>query len=409
MTSAGSWGREERPDGSFAGNAGMLQLNSVLWSCVAFRVSVFSQMRFAFRRLRNGRPAGLFSTPALAPLARPWATGTTQDLLARMMLDVDLAGNAFVTRRPNGQLRRVRPDWVTVIAGVRGPAGDPAMLGDGWDLDAELLGFFYDPPSGRPEILMPDQVAHFAPMPDPLGFFRGMSWITRLWREIRADDEATIFKSSYWKNAATPNFGIVFDKSILPDKLERFKALIETQHKGALNAFKTLYLGGGANVVPIGNNLHDSDLRNVMGKGETRIANAAGIHPTVLGLSEGLSGSSLNAGNYSQARRATADNTLWPLWRNAVGCLANIVDVPGDAELWFDITDVPFLRQDRMDVATIQEKQAAAMRSLVDSGWKPETVRDAVDAEDWALMTHTGIPSIQVQQVEGGGTVGDGE
>ena len=63
----------------------------------------------------------------------------------------------------------------------------------------------------------------------------------------------------------------------------------------------------------------------------TRLAAAAGIPPVVVGFSEGMQGSSLNAGNYSAARRRMADGTMRPLWRNAARSLATLLNVPDRA------------------------------------------------------------------------------
>jgi hypothetical protein len=74
-------------------------------------------------------------------------------------------------------------------------------------------------------------------------------------------------------------------------------------HAGVANAYKTLYLTAGADATVVGKDLQQLDFKVVQGAGETRIAAAAGIHPVIVGLSEGLAGSSLNAGNFAAARR----------------------------------------------------------------------------------------------------------
>ena len=59
-------------------------------------------------------------------------------------------------------------------------------------------------------------------------------------------------------------------------------------HEGLWNAYKTLYLGGGADAKIIGSNMQQLDFKTVQGHGETRIAAAAGVPPIIVGLSEGL-------------------------------------------------------------------------------------------------------------------------
>ena len=40
---------------------------------------------------------------------------------------------------------------------------------------------------------------------------------------------------------------------------------------------------------------------------------------------------------------------------------------------------------------------ASTIQTLVNSGWKPDSVRDAVLAEDWSLLEHSGLLSVQLQ------------
>src|SRR5262249_6629919 len=138
----------------------------------------------------------------------------------------------------------------------------------------------------------------------------------------------------------------------------------------------------------------------------TRIAAAARVHPVILGFAEGLQGSALNAGNYQSARRMFADGTLRPLWRNAAGSLAPLINVPGGAELSYDDRDIAFLKEDLKDTAQVQSAQAAAMRQLIDAGYEPDSVRDAVDADDWSRLVHTGLYSVQLQPLPPKGSPG---
>jgi phage portal protein BeeE len=378
---------------------GIAKANGPISALMQTRMLVFAEARFQFRQLRNGRPGDLFGTRDLAILERPWTNGTTGDLLARMIQDVDLAGNAFVAKL-GGRLRRLRPDWVTIVSASK---MEPDLYG--LALDAEVIGYFYTPPgSAKETFLVPSQVAHFAPMPDPVFNWRGMSWLTPVLREIAADLAATTHKLKFFQNGATPQVVVSMDANVTPEAFEKFKARMDTLHSGVENAYKTLYVGGGADVTVVGRDLAQLDFKATQGAGETRLASAAGVPAVIVGFSEGLAGSSLNAGNYGQARRRFADGTLRPLWRNAAGSLASIVDVPDSAELWYDDRDIAFLREDRADVAEIQAKQAQTIRQLVDAGYQPDTVVAAVEAEDMTLLRHSGLYSVQLQPPGSGQT-----
>jgi phage portal protein BeeE len=389
-----------------------LKRNGVVFACVALRGRVFSEARFAWQRRDQGRPAEPFTDDRLAPLERPWPGGTTQDLLQRMLLSVDMGGNAYVTRNRRGWLRVLRPDWVTIVRGSNAarPDDDP----DG--IDATLIGYLYQPGgagSGRePVPLKADEVAHFAPDPDPLAMFRGMSWATPVVREIAGDSAMTSHKNKFLENAATPNLVVRLDSSVNPEQFEEFVRKSEAAHAGVWNAYKTMYLGGGADVTVAGSDFKQLDFKTVQGHGETRIAAASGVHPVVVGISEGMQGSSLNAGNYSQARRNVADTLFHPLWRNAAGSLQTIVaDGPdfNSLELVADVRDVPFLRTDEKDAAEVQQKRAGTLNSLIAGGFTPESAVEAVTTGDFQRLEHSGLVSVQLQApgADNGTTDGD--
>jgi phage portal protein BeeE len=376
----------------------VMKRNGPISALMFVRQMVFSEARFQFRQMRSGRPGELFGTQDLAILETPWRNGTTGDLLSRMIQDADLAGNAFFTvvgTGPDERIRRLRPDWVTIVTGSH---DDPDLYGDA--LDGDILGYIYGPRApGSDEgiVLFPEQVAHFAPIPDPEYQFRGMSWLTPIIREIEGDSAATQHKLNFFKNGASPQIVATLDASVKPESFERFKAAFDEGHRGVMNAYKTVFLGGGADVKVVGADLKQLDFKATQGAGESRLAAAAGVPPVIVGFSEGLQGSSLNAGNYAASRRRFADGTLRPLWRQAAGALATLVPAPTGSTLWYDDRDIAFLREDRDAVAKIQAEQAVTIRQLVDAGYEPASVVAAVQAEDRGLLTHTGLFSVQLQ------------
>lgn len=386
--------RQEDVGASFTGMArGAFLGNGVVFACIANRLDLFSEARFMFRRLRASRPADMFGTSELRPLERPWEGGTTGDLLSRMLLHADICGNAYVVRRGN-RLTPLRPDWVTIIGGVEGDA-DATV----WHPDARVLGYAYQeggPGLGKePMVFLPEQVAHFAYRPDPEARFRGVSWLTPIVKEIMADKAMTEHKLKFFENAATPNLAVKLNV----DNLEKFRSFVDAfkkQHEGASNAYKTLFLAAGADVTVVGADMRQLDFKITQGAAETRIAAAAGVPPVVVGLSEGLAAATYS--NYAQARRRFADQTMRPLWRNAAASLANIINVPSDAELWYDDRDISALQEDQQDAATIFNMKAQSYRTLVDGGVDPVSASAAVDAEDITLVKHTGMLSVQLQE-----------
>lgn len=377
--------------------------NGIVFACQLARLSLFTEARFQFQRLNDGRPGDLYGsgygTSALSILERPWVNGSTGELLARMIQDLDLAGNSYIRRTgpmAEPRLERLRPDWVDIILGSNSDL-----------LNAEVIGYLYHR-GGRGNdadgvALAREEVAHWSFLPDPVATYRGMSWLSPILREIRADGAATDHKQKFWDHAATPNMVIKFDPAVDAAKVKLFKEMIEDGHQGYTNAYKNLYLGGGADATVVGADFKQMDFKAVQGAGETRIAAAAGVPPIVVGLSEGLEAATYS--NYAQARRRFADLTVRPLWRSACSALSSIVRVPAGSRLYYDDRDIPALKEDEKDAADIESVKATTIANLVREGFTPESVVDAVMSEDMRLLKHTGLYSVQLQKA--GSTAAD--
>ncbi|MBI1757986.1 MAG: phage portal protein [Actinobacteria bacterium] len=408
LTSAFLTEDKERIENDFAGYVqGAYKSSGVVFACILARMRVFAQARFQWREFTAGRPGNLFGSPELGLLEAPWPTGTTGNLLALAEADASLAGNFYATTAddagrigraatgPGRRITRMRPDWTTLI--VDAPSGDPNGL------DAKVVAFSYEPQVGarrEPEILLPEEVCHYSPVPDPAARWRGMSWLTPVLTEIRADKAATTHKLKFFVNGATPNLAVKFDKDVSPTAFDAFVKRFQESHRGVDAAYETLFLGGGADPVPLSHDFQQLDFKNTQGAGETRVAAAAGVHPVIVGLSEGLAGSALNAGNYDSAKRGFVDGTMRWLWQTAAASFQTLVTPPRPgAVLWYDDRDIPFLRQDARDEAEIQATRARTIRELLDAGYDPDTVVDAVLSGDLRRLSgaHSGLFSVQLQ------------
>lgn len=386
---------QEKPSASFDGYAASIyKANPVVFACSNARMRLFSEARFQFRALREGRPTDrLFGTPALRLLERPWENGTTRTLLARAMQDADIAGN-FYAYRDGQTVKRMRPDWVSIVLGSQREPDDPGLA-----LDAEVLGYVYAPPgaSTTPVALLPEQVCHFAPIPDPQARFRGMSWISTLIPDVMADSASTEHKRRFFENGATVNLVVTFDSPIIKtqEQFDQMVSKFRRGHEGTANAFKTVFLAHGSEATKLGSDMAESAFKEVQGAGETRICMAAAVPPIMVGASEGLAAATYS--NYGQARRAFADLTMRPLWGEIAGAFASIIDVPSDAELWYDDQHISFLQEDERDDADILAVKMQAIRTGVDGGFKPATVVSAVNAGDLSMLEHTDLFSVQLQ------------
>lgn len=377
-------GDGERIENNFAGYvAGGLKSNGIVWTCVLARMLLFSEIRFQWRRQSDRK---LFGSPALSVLENPGNGRSTGELLAQAEVDVSMAGNFYGVRefRPDAILR-LRPDWVEILSAGEGR-------------NERVVAYAYTEGGagdGKPEIIPADEVAHYSPYPDPLGHHRGMSWLTPVLADVRADLGFTKHKSKFIDNAAVIPYAVTY-----PDISEaRFKLVTEAfkkTHEGANNSWRSLHLAGGADVKPLGVDLRALDFKNVQGGGETRICSAARVPAVVAGISEALGGSSLNQGNYGMARRQFGDGFGHPHWRMICAALSKLVTVPAGTDLWYDASEVSFLREDHKDQAEVQSLNASAIRQLVDGGFEPDSVVSAVTSGDLTQLVKTGLVSVQL-------------
>lgn len=420
-----SWGNEERIGVDFERYvANVYQADGVVFACIAARAMVFAQARFLWQRFQNGRPTELFGNGDLAILEQPWPNASTGDLLTVMEQDVSMAGNFFgvvIDDERGRRVRRLRPDWVTVVSVSK---MEPVKYRTNMAPDATPAFYVYEPrgyaraaassfdlPDPRePAVWEAKDIVHYTEMPDPLCNWRGMSWLTPVIREIQGDMAAVEHKLAFFKHGAVPSMAIRYDASISKEAFDAFVERFRADHEGLEKGYKTLHLGGGADVTPLTMDFKQLDFKITQGAGETRVAAAAGAHPVIVGLSEGLSGSSLNAGNFQAARRLFVDGRIRFLWSKAAPALESVLPVPAGARLWYDDRDIPFLRDDAMAEARIRQVSAATIRQLIDAGFEPDVVVDAVTSGDLRRLrnSHSGLYSVQLQPL-GGATQPSGE
>lgn len=363
--------------------------NGIVFACMSMRAHVFSAIRFAYQRFDNSRPAGLFGGRSLQLFESPWTGGTTQDMLALMIQDMDLAGNSYWVRRDK-ELVRLQPDLVDIVLELRS---------DG--LGYKTVGYLHWPGgrgTGRKAVaLTMSEVAHVTPPNrDPFATYKGMSWLRTVFSEVATDNLMERHKGKMFENGATPNMVVKFGDEVDDDSFDEYVAKFRRAHDGSENAGKTLFLTPGMDMEVVGKDFQQLNFSGIQGHAETRIAAAAGVPPQIIPLSEGMQGSSLNANVYSSARRRFADATMHPLWQTAATSLDVFAPDFGGARLWYDTRDVPFIREDEADVSAIQQNRAQTIRTLVDAGYTAESAVAAVNADDFGQLKHSGLFSVQL-------------
>lgn len=387
-------GDTEPPDTSFqAMVSGAYRAAGPVFSCILARALLFSEARFQWQTLERGRPGALFGDQSLSLLERPWPNGTTGELLWRAEQDVSLAGN-FYLRLHRNRLWRLRPDRMTIVLGSQMDVKDVRSA-----IDAEVVGYIYNPGNGDPIVpLLPEEIAHWSPIPDPDASYKGMSWLTPVLQDVGADRGSTTHKSQFFRNAATPNLVVMPDASVSFDEFKKFKDEFTDQHAGAWNAYKTLFLGGGSKVQAVGLDFKAMDFKGIQGIGETRIAAAAGVPPIIAGFSEGLASATYS--NYGMARRKFGDHWARPQWRSFAAAVEKLLTRPSGraVRLWYDDRDIAFLREDQGDEANIRQTVASTIETLVRTGYAPDAAVAYANTgnPDTLIGQHSGLMSVQL-------------
>ncbi|WP_432112861.1 phage portal protein [Streptomyces sp. S1] len=376
--------------------------DGIVYACMVARMRLFSQIRFQWQKMRDGRPGDLFGNKELGLFEEPWPNGgSTSALLNRALQHADMGGTHYAVRETRSRgaaatsrIRVLRPDWVTTI--LTAPPDEA--------VECDIAGWIYKPGNTQDRsawkfyVAGDDRFAMWAPTPDPQAMYRGMSWLTPVVREIMSDKAATKHKSKFFENAATPSFAMSFKETVTNDQFKDFIRTMKETHQGADNAYKPLFVGGGADITPLMYDLRQLDFKATQGAGETRIAAAARVHPVIVGLSEGMQGSSLNAGNFRAAKDAWADGEMRPMWESLCQAYRQLVRVPEGARLWYDDRDISFLREDIAEKAKVIAQEADIIQGLVMQGFTWESACQAVaEGGDWRLLKHTGLFSVQLQ------------
>lgn len=400
LVSNGTYGPQELVQLSGSGEA--YATNGVVFAVVAKRAALMSQARFVWRRFGAGpkaMAADIFTDQAIAPLDDP------ASLLTWMDFDVALAGNSFwVLDGP--ALRRLPPQHVTIMSDSERYPGRPQA----WDV--RPIGYVYDPPDGPTDVFLPGEVFHHAPYPDPGARWRGMSYLRPVLQQAANQNAYAGYLSRYWENNATPNAVVSFPPEIAAQTIQVYRDLFLQRHQGVANAFRTAFLGGGADLTVVGSKLADLASEETTAYEFAQICAAAGVPPVVVTIVPGLESASTYA-NYQTALRSFSDLTARPVWQAAAIGLRKLFPRPSrgeaDAELWYDVAGIAALQDDALDDAEIQNKLAMTMRTLVDGGYAPDSVTEAVTTGDLRRLQHTQLVSVQLLPPGAEGTAGDSD
>lgn len=352
--------------------------NGVVFACVLARLLLLSQATFKFRDKTDKSLSNL--PPRAGILEEPWPNGTTGDLWARMEQEQSMAGNTYIWQAAPDRLVWLPAAEVVIVSqDVTAPGGATYrdVIGYAWDPAAALPGVKSDP--DRVQMFTVDEIAHWAPVPDPDAKWRGMSWLTPILREVAADSGFTRYKTKFLSHGHQV-VAVKYAQKLQPTTVDAVADRIQAKYGGVDNAFRPLVFDQGADPV-VGKGLDGLDLRNIQGGGENRICGAAGVPPVIVGLKDADTGVS-----YQAAMRKFADNWARPMWQSGCAALEKLVAVPNGQQLWYDTGDIAALQAAETERAQVAQVHAAAILTLVQAGYTRVSVIAAVNANDMSLL-----------------------
>lgn len=258
-------------------------------------------------------------------------------------------------------------------------------------VDDYLLGWVYTGPNGEQVPLRLDEVIQ-EKLPDPLDPFRGAGPVGSIMANIQQQKYATEYQRNLFINGASPGGLIQVDKRLSDPEWDELIDRWRESHQGVARAGRVGVLENGATWIG-GESLSNKDLEY----GELRLANrdeireAWRMHKSMLGTADDVNRANAQTaeevfvgwqtGPRLDRRRDTLNHKLLPLY----GTTGQGVE--------FDYED-PSPDNRETDNAELTAKANAA-QTLVDAGYDPGDVLEAVGLPDMAVVEQaTQMPAL---------------
>ncbi len=218
--------------------------------------------------------------------------------------------------------------------------------------DGELEGYWVWTQSGR-EFVPPDDMLHIATGIDPQNEFLGVSPLKSVLREVMTDNQIADYSNGLLKHpiismvVSPAEPGVDIDDDQAEIIMKAFSAKAAGKNAGGI-AMPNIPL----NINKVGYSPEEMALDKLTKRPETRIPAVFGIAPILIGLQAGLERSTMS--NYKEAREATTEQTLVPLWSqiadDMTAQLLRQVEPRESITLQFDLSKVRSLQEDQNEV-----------------------------------------------------------
>jgi HK97 family phage portal protein len=219
--------------------------------------------------------------------------------------------------------------------------------------------FLYRPDPTRAPIRLRSEEVIFLKLDDPISKDRGLSPLAAAARETDTDNEATNFRKAFFQNGGIPSGVLTTERPATPKELEEWAAMWRERYSGSKNAGKTPALAGGLKYQRAGALPNELAFPELTGLSESRICQAFGVPPVLVGAKVGLDRSTYN--NYANARRSFWEDTVSPLLEFLEDELTDGLTDPEDRRrVAFDTSKVPALQE---DAGKVEERYRRALEA----------------------------------------------
>lgn len=245
-----------------------------------------------------------------------------------------------------------------------------------------IRGYIYTAPDGRTKIpLNVDEVLYDC-YPNPCEPFRGLGPVQSVLVDIDASVYSSEWNRNFFLNSAEPGGIIEVDSRLSDEEWDELTERWRESHRGVSRAHRVGVLENGAKWVTNQHSLRDMDFANLRNVSRDVIREAWGIHKSMLGDSEDV--------NRSNAETAQEVFAIWKTvprlddWKSLYN--DQLLPMFGSTGIGveFDYADpVPGNREaDALELKT----KAQAAQMLVDSGYEPHAVLEAVGLPDMDVV-----------------------
>lgn len=288
---------------------------------------------------------------------------STQQLVECVQQHVDLTGEGWIViaRSPSSslplELWPVRPDRME-------PVQDP---------DDFVVGYIYRGPSGEEVPLEVTDVLRII-VPHPLDPYRGMGAVQSIMVDLDSSRMSAEWNRNFFRNSAEPGGILEVDRRLSDDEFNEMVTRWREQHQGVANSHRVAVIEQGK-WVDRKYTMRDMQFAELRGVSRDVIREAFGVSKFVLGDVDDVNRATAGAAMTLHARADLVPRL--DRWRGMLNHDLMPLYGPGSAGLTWDYeTPVPE-DEEREDAERTSKAQAAAV--YIESGWEPDSVKEALD------------------------------